>query len=74
VPAGVRIRTGFVTASGEHVLSGLIQRLGSLDFVSDNASSFANGTNFPRNNGVMLLGSHRDYLGTVPEPRYPSVV
>ncbi|KAK1617002.1 hypothetical protein QYE76_022519 [Lolium multiflorum] len=49
-------------------------RLGSLDFVSDNDRSFANDTKFPRNDGVMLFGSHCVYLGTVPEPRYPSAV
>jgi hypothetical protein len=74
VPAGVRIRTGFVTASGEHVVSGLIQRLGSLDFISDNAGSFANGTKWPRNGGVMLFGSHRIYVGTVLARRYPTKV
>jgi hypothetical protein len=74
VPAGVHIWTGFITTSGECVVSCLIQRLGSQEFVSDSAGSFANGTKFPRNCDVMLFGSHRVYLGTMPEPRYPSVV
>jgi hypothetical protein len=65
---------GFITASGERVVSGLILRLGSLDFVSDNAGSFANGTKFPRNGGVMIFSLHPVYLGAVPEPQYPSVV
>jgi hypothetical protein len=39
-PAGIHIRTGFITTSGERVVSGLVQRLGSLDFVSDNAGNF----------------------------------
>ncbi|KAK1628958.1 hypothetical protein QYE76_003273 [Lolium multiflorum] len=58
------VRTGFVTASGERVVSGLVQRLDSLDFVSDNTGSFTNDTTFPRNGGMMLFGMHRFYVGT----------
>jgi hypothetical protein len=72
--AGVHIRTGFLTASGEHVVSGLVQRLGSLDFVNDNTGCFANGSCFPKNGRIVHFGSHRVYLGTVPETRYSSVV
>jgi hypothetical protein len=72
--AGVHIRTGFLTASGERVVSSLVQRLGSLDFVNDNADCFANGHRFPKNGRIVHFGSHRVYLGTVSEPRYPSVV
>ena len=72
--AGVHIRTGFLTTSGERVVSGLVQRLGSLDFVNDNAGCFANGGRFPKNGRIIEFGSHRVYLGTVPEPRYPSLV
>ena len=45
--AGVHIRAGLLIASGERVLSSLVQRLGSLDFVNDNAGCFANGGRFP---------------------------
>ena len=38
--AGVFIRTGNVIASGECVVSGLVQRLGSLSIVSNNAGCF----------------------------------
>ncbi|KAK1695823.1 hypothetical protein QYE76_012520 [Lolium multiflorum] len=39
--AGVFIRTGLTTTTGERVASGLIWRFGSLDCVSDNAGCFA---------------------------------
>ena len=72
--AGVHIRAGLLTISGERVVSGLVQRLGSLDFVNDNAGCFANGGKFPKNGRIMEFGSHRVYLGTVPERQYPSSV
>ena len=72
--AGVHIRAGLLTVSGERVASGLVQRLGSLDFVNDNAGCFANGGRFPKNGRIVEFGSHRVYFGTVPEPRYPSLV
>jgi hypothetical protein len=56
------------------VVSGLVQRLGSLDFVNDNAGCFANGDRFPKNGHIIEFGSHRVYLGTVPERQYPSLV
>lgn len=72
--AGVYIRAGLLTVSGERVVFGLVQRLGSLDFVDDNAGCFANGGKFPKNGHIMEFGSHRIYLGTVPEPQYLSPV
>ena len=72
--AGVHIRAGLLTVSGERVVSGLVQRLGSLDFINDNAGCFANGGKFPKNGRIMEFGSHRIYLGTVPECQYPSPV
>ena len=65
--AGVHIRAGLLTISGERVVSGFVQRLGSLDFVSDNAGCFANGGKFPKNGSIIEFGSHRVYYGTVPE-------
>ncbi len=72
--AGVHIRAGLLTVVGERVVSGLVQRLGSLDFIDDNAGDFANGGRFPKNGRIIEFGSHRVYLGTVPEPQYPSTV
>ena len=72
-PAGVHIRTGLVTASGERVVSGLVQRLGSLDFVSDNVGSFRNGA-FPRSGSFISFDAHWIYVGTAPACRYPRVV
>jgi hypothetical protein len=44
-----------------------------LDFINDNTGSFANNTTFPRNGSVMLFGSHRVYIGTVPARRFPAM-
>src|SRR3954463_1471485 len=41
--AGVFIRTGNLIGTGERVVSGLVQRLGALRFVSDNAGCFGTG-------------------------------
>jgi hypothetical protein len=61
---GVFIRTGSViSASGVRVVSGLVQRLGSLSFVSDNAGSLG-GRPFPRDGRIMSFGSHEVYVGT----------
>ena len=55
--AGVHIRAGILTVSGERVVSGLVQRLGSLDFVNDNAGGFAGGFagggRFPKNGRII---------------------
>ena len=72
--AGVHIRAGLLTVAGERVVSGLVQRLGSLDFIDDNAGDFANGARFPKNGRIVEFGSHRVYLGTILEPQYPSTV
>jgi hypothetical protein len=72
-PAGIHIRTGFITTSGERVVSGLVQRLGSLDFIRDNADTFANGP-FPRNGSFSLFVAHRIYIGTALARRFPAVV
>jgi hypothetical protein len=50
---GVFIRTGSViAASGVRVVSGLVQRLGSLSFIVDNAGCLA-GRLFPRDGQIM---------------------
>jgi hypothetical protein len=61
---GVFIRTGSViTTSGVRVVSGLVQRLGSLSFISDNAGCLG-GRPFPRDGRIMSFGSHEVYVGT----------
>jgi hypothetical protein len=61
---GVFIRTGSViAASGVRVVSGLVQRLGSLSFISDNAGCLG-GRPFPRDGRIMSFSSHEVYMGT----------
>jgi hypothetical protein len=61
---GVFIRTGSViAASGVRVVSSLVQRLGSLSFISDNAGCLG-GRPFPRDGRIMSFGSHEVYVGT----------
>jgi hypothetical protein len=61
---GVFIRTGFVIAAlGVRVVSGLVQRLGSLSFISDNAGCLG-GRPFPRDGRIMSFDSHEVYVGT----------
>jgi hypothetical protein len=70
----VFIRTGSViAASGVRVVSGLVQRLGSLSFISDNAGCLG-GRPFPRNGRIMSFGSHEVYVGTESVCRYPEQV
>jgi hypothetical protein len=45
------------------VVSGLVQRLGSLSFISDNAGCL-DGQPFPRNGRIISFGSHEVYVGT----------
>jgi hypothetical protein len=61
---GVFIRTGSViAASGVRVISGLVQRVGSLSFINDNAGCLG-GRPFPRDGRIMSFGSHEVYVGT----------
>jgi hypothetical protein len=61
---GVFIRTGSViAASGVRVVSGLVQRLGTLSFISDNTGCLS-GRPFPRDGRIMSFGSHEVYVGT----------
>jgi hypothetical protein len=60
----VFIRTGSViAASGVRVVSGLVQRLGSLSFISNNTRCLG-GRPFPRDGRIMSFGSHEVYVGT----------
>jgi hypothetical protein len=64
VLGGVFIRMGSVIAVlGVRVVSGLVQRLGSLSFISDNVGCLG-GRPFPRNGRIMTFGSHEVYVGT----------
>jgi hypothetical protein len=70
VLARVFIRTGSVIASsGVRVVSSLVQRLGSLSFISNNAGCLG-GRPFPRNGQIMSFGSHEVYVGTESVCRY----
>jgi hypothetical protein len=61
---GVFIRTGSViAASGVRVVSSLVQRLGSLSFISDNTGCLSSRP-FPRDGRIMSFGSHEVYVGT----------
>jgi hypothetical protein len=74
VLAGVFIRTGSGIASqGERVVSGLVRRLGSLSFISDNAGCFG-GRPFPRNGRIISFGSQEVYVGTERACRYSEQV
>src|ERR1043165_9048986 len=66
---GVKIRTGFSSASGGSHASGLILRRGAIDYVVDYSERFGVGAPLPP--GVSLqVGSHRLFIGSFPEA-YP---
>jgi hypothetical protein len=68
--ARVFIQTGSVIASsGERVVSGLVQRLGSLSFVTDNTGCLG-GWPFPKNGQFISFGCHEVYMGTKRACRY----
>ena len=71
--AGVFIRTGNFLKSGERVLSGLMQRFGSLHFVHDNAGCFSQRPN-PRNGNLVTFGEFEVYVAIAPPVVYPRVV
>jgi hypothetical protein len=72
--AGVFIRTGsLIASSGERVVSSLVQWLGSLSFVTNNAGCFG-GQPFPRNGRIISFGSHEVYMETERACRYPEQV
>jgi hypothetical protein len=52
-----------IAASGVRVVPGLVQRLGLLIFISDNAGCLG-GRPFPRDGWIMSFGSHEVYVGT----------
>src|SRR3954468_8129869 len=66
---GVKIRTGFSSASGGSHASGLILRRGAIDYVVDYSERHGVGALMPP--GVSLqVGSHRLFIGSFPEA-YP---
>jgi hypothetical protein len=57
---GVKFRPGRSSALGEKVTSGLVWRLGTFDYISDNLACFKDGLN---DSGSFLdVGSHRFYV------------
>jgi hypothetical protein len=71
---GVFIRTGSViAASGVRMVSGLVQRLGTLSFISDNTGCLG-GRPFPRDGRIMSFVSHEVYVGTESVCRYQQQV
>src|SRR3954470_18881715 len=73
VLAGVKIRTGNFIHTGEHVVSGLVQRFDLCDYVSDDAGSFRRKA--PPRNGVFInLGLHQIYVGIDTSCVYPHQV
>src|SRR3954447_14784063 len=66
---GVFIRTGNLIGTGERVVSGLVQRLGALRFVSDNAGCFGNRP-FPSKGQFITFGGLHSSAGRVPGPTY----
>ena len=71
--AGVYIRTGNLLVSGERVVSGLVQRLGHLRFVSDNARCFGSKP-LPANGRFIEFGAHEVFVGTSSVHCYPERV
>src|SRR4051812_34135216 len=66
---GVKIRTGFSSASGGSHASGLILRHGAIDYVVDYSARHGVGALVPP--GVSLqIGSHRLFIGSFPKA-YP---
>ena len=64
---------GNMLPSGEKVVSGLVQKHGFLDFVSDNAGCFGSAP-MPRNGRIISFGSHRVYVATTHVRRYPEKI
>jgi hypothetical protein len=71
---GVFIRTGnLIASSGERIFSGLVQRFGVLNFVSDNAGYF--GTRpLPRGSRFISFGEHQVYVALCVKRAYPERV
>jgi hypothetical protein len=55
------------------MVSGLVQRLGTLIFISDNAGCLG-GWPFPRDGQIMSFSSHEVYMGTESVCRYQQQV
>jgi hypothetical protein len=59
--------------SGERVVSSLVQRLGSLDFVSDNTDNFGKQA-FPKNGRFIHFVEHWIYVATPLVCKFPDMV
>ena len=71
--AGVHIRTGSPVCFGVQVLSGVVVRLGEMDFVSDNAGCFRNKP-FPVNGCLIDFGGFTTNVATEVICNYPDNV
>ena len=71
--AGVHIRTGSPVHFEVRVLSGLVVRLGEMDFVCDNAGCFRNRP-FPGNGCLIDFGGFTTYVATEVVCSYPDLV
>jgi hypothetical protein len=69
---GVSFWTGSFIASSERVALGLVQRFGSLDYITDNAACFTDAA-FPEGGSIIHFGDHCVYVAVVSE-EYPSEV
>src|ERR1041384_7510996 len=66
---GVKIRTGFSSASGGSHASGLIFRRGAMDHVVDYSARHGNGVPLPPG-GSLQIGTHHLFISSFPEA-YP---
>ena len=71
--AGVHIRTGSPIHFAVRVLSGLVVRLGEMDFVCDNAGCFRKRP-FPVNGCLIDFGGFTTYVATEVVCSYPDIV
>ena len=69
---GVSFRAGLQNFTGGAVASGLIQRIGSMDCVVDNANRFAGITYLPAGR-IVNFGEHRVYVAVFDE-QYPEEI
>ena len=60
-------------ASGERVVTGMVQRFGSLGFVDDNAGDFG-GRPFPVDGSIIAFGGFDIYVATQAVRGYPERV
>ena len=71
--AGVIIRTGSIIDSGEHVVCGLICKLGSLSIISDNIGCLGDRP-LPTNSFLVPFDAFEVYVATEVVCKYPEQV